>query len=339
MKILFHDNALNERGTTVSIENYAHLLSSFGWDVSIAYGSHAQNVPAVVERIGKSFDLYPYGEFKELEKIQHQFDVAYFQKSGGRDGKVFRETKSIVHVVFQEYDPHGDSYVYISDWLADQMKQYKLRPRTLMKGYQAKKRDCKNALEFDSLPLLCDVGPIDRVRDGSFGLTEDHFVILRYGGFDTFDVPWVQAELLRFIEEHSNAVALLVNTRPFCQHSRIRFLPPFTTAQERNHFLALSDACLHARIRGESFGMYVVEAMQAGRTLLSWAGGIDQNHVKLLNNTGALFSNPHQLREKLRAASSGEQPVNISALTERSESFKPSNIAPRFQSLLNQLDR
>lgn len=333
-----HDNSLNERGVTTSIEAYGQILSSLGWTVEIAYeASNRENIPEVVERIGNQFQLRPYEEFSQLEKTQKDYDAAYFQKSGAQDGKVFNITPTLIHTVFQEYDPHGRSYVYISKWLAQKMKSQRFNTRYLLKGVRARMLGCSNAREFDFVPLASNVERQKPLRDGSYGLTDGNFVILRYGGLDSFDLPWVQRELIEFVNEHLNVVALMVNTQPFCKHDRIRFLPRFTSTQERDHLLATSDLCIHARARGESFGLYVVEVMQAGRPLISYSGGIDSHHVDLLSGTGALFSNPLQLREKLKSMYLGIEVVDCEELIERAENFRNDCIAPRLNNLIQKL--
>lgn len=331
MKILMHDNALNERGVTKAIESYAEILTQLGISVTIAFRSdNPGNVPEVIERIGNQFDLFPYRFFSEIERSQKSFDVAYFQKSGVRDGNILK-IPSIVHSVFQEYDPHGDIYIYISQWLANKMNASRFTPRFLYKGFRGRISGCSNAFRFDYLPLASDVPRFENRQE------RDRFVILRYGGPDSFDVPWVQSELIRFIDDHKNSIALMVNTNQFCHHERIKFLPKFTTSEERNSLLASSDICLHARRQGESFGLFLVEAMQAGKQILSWAGGIDSHHVDLLRGTGALFSNNHELYKKLSQAYAKVPIVDTTTLMARAEQFRSHNIAPLLLQIISQV--
>lgn len=323
-----HDNALNERGVTTSIETYAQILTGMGHIVSIAFRSdNPSNVPEVVERIGQQFELLPYQRFSKVQNSQHNFDLAYFQKSGARDDNCLK-IPSVIHVVFQEYDPHGQSYIYISKWLANQMKSEIRSPKNVYRGLRARINGCSNALKFDYLPLSSNVDLLDDSRD------RNRFVLLRYGGNDSFDIPWVQNELINFVQTHPNAIAFMVNTNQFVDHERIRFLPKFTNATERNHLLSSCDVFLHARYRGESFGLAVVEAMQAGKPILSWSGGIDSHHVELLSGSGCLFSNRQELSEKLHLAYGGFSIANTDLLIDRSEQFRNQNIAPKLENLI-----
>ena len=335
MHILMHDNALNERGTTKAIESYAQALSDTGWSVDIAFNSdNSQNIPEVIQRIGSKFQLIPYKEFPQLEQNSHHYDAAYFMKSGAQDGKVLSNTPSLIHAVFQEYEPHGQSYIYISNWLARKMKTRRFLPLNLIRGVRAKGLGCSNAHDFDFLPYICNVNRVKPFRDGTYGLNSDHFVILRYGGWDSFDIPWVQNELVSFVDSHPNAIALLVNTQPFCNHERIRFLPKFTSHSEMEHLLATCDVFIHGRERGESFGLAIVEVMQSGRQILSWSGGTDRNHIDLLDGSGALYTNARELSQKLESAYSGKQVVDSELLYQRAQQFRSEYVEPKLKNLL-----
>ena len=330
-----HDNAINERGTTAAIESYAEILLEQGWSVDIAFkGDNPHNVPEVMDRIGNKCQLVPYLDFNEIRQMQSNYDVAYFIKSGENDGTEFDKTPSLIHAVFQNYDPHGASYVYNSDWLAKKMQFRRFLPSSLYKGYLGKWNGCLNARDFDFLPHVCNVKNVVPNRNLLSGIDDDSFVVLRYGGWDSFDNAWVQDELLNFVEQHKNAVALMVNTKPFCSHKRIRFLQKFTNPLERDHLLAACDVFIHARNQGESFGLSLVEAMQANKQVLSWSGGKDQNHVELLRSSGALFANKLELQSKLEFMYSGVKLVDTKLLSSRSQQFRPEIIAPKFESLL-----
>ncbi len=335
MHILMHDNALNERGTTKAIESYAQILSDARWSVDIAFRSdNSENVPEVIQRIGSKFQLIPYREFSQLEQKSHQYNAAYFMKSGAQDGKVFSNTPSLIHAVFQEYDPHGQSYAYISNWLARKMKTRRFLPSNLLRGVRAKRLGCINAHDFDFLPYVCNVNRLEPFRDGTYGLNSKHFVILRYGGWDSFDIPWVQNELIAFVDSHPNAIALLVNTQPFCNHERIRYLPKFASHSEMEHLLSTCDVFIHGRKRGESFGLAIVEVMQAGRQILAWSGGTDRNHIDLLKGSGALYADARQLRQKLENAYAGTQVVDSEMLNRRAQQFRSEHIAPKLKAML-----
>ena len=62
MKIAFHDNQLCERGTTISLYDYAYFNKYYLGNESVImyYGSDHRNVPKVINKFSKEFKLLPY---------------------------------------------------------------------------------------------------------------------------------------------------------------------------------------------------------------------------------------------------------------------------------------
>ena len=124
MNILLHTEVLNERGTTVAIRDYAHVLSRLGLQVAISYCSlDKNNVQSVVNQVRNEFELYDYSDFQTFARQNwNKWDLAYFMKYGKFDGKLVPNVPNIVHAVFQSYEPHGEMYLYVSEWLALKMR-------------------------------------------------------------------------------------------------------------------------------------------------------------------------------------------------------------------------
>ncbi len=336
MRILMHDNALTERGTTKALETYAHGLTENGYNVDIAFcASNPQNVDDVVRRIGSKYRLLPYESFDEISEIQGVYDVGYFIKSGHRDGKYFRETPSLVHAVFQDYEPHGAGYVYVSEWLAEVTRRAQWKPRHLAAAWRGRREGCLNATKFEAVPHAVDVAPVAPSKRFVKEVDEGNFVILRYGGRGTFDLPWVHDELEQFVAQHKDVVALMVNTEKFSDHPRIRFLPAFTEEEQRDQLLASCDVFLHAQHFGETFGLALVEVMQAQRQVLSWSGGYNKAYLSLLEGSGSLFADRWELRQKLEALRSGEEVVDRFLVARRADQFRSVHVLPQ---LMRQLE-
>lgn len=120
-RVLLHVSGLPETGTSTAIFEYAIGLAFNNYQVSIAYSSYStNNHPLVVSKFKEDFRLIPYKEFDELDSLSaRQFDVGYFLKSGAIDGHLFSRIPSGVHAVFKHFEPHGNAYAYISEWLRD----------------------------------------------------------------------------------------------------------------------------------------------------------------------------------------------------------------------------
>jgi len=135
-KILFHAEQLNLRGTTNSILEYAKYNQEIlGNESAIMYsasnpdGVDVGTDESVVDQLRGIFPLYTYSDFKEANEIASNFDLCYSQRAGLKADFRTREpqliidsTKFGVHSVFQWYDPHGDRYAYISEWLAKMLQ-------------------------------------------------------------------------------------------------------------------------------------------------------------------------------------------------------------------------
>ena len=120
MRVLLHDNQLCERGTTTALADYARALQARGHEIGISYWSESQaNVPAVIARLSEEFLLIPHKDFSTPPDTSEDYDAAYFIKAGTNDGLILPGRHTLVHAVFQNYDPHGSRYVYVSEWLAD----------------------------------------------------------------------------------------------------------------------------------------------------------------------------------------------------------------------------
>lgn len=279
MKILFHDNGLSERGTSVSLFDYAwYNQEILGNESVISFcTNHPSNNLQVIEKFQKNFNILGYIHFSELEKFVgiNNIDCAYFIKSGWNDGRVVQNAKNLIHAVFSEYDPHGDVYAYVSQWLSELHYDFPYVPHMV------------------SLPK-----PTKNLRE-EWGISSDKIIVGRYGGYDTFDIPWVKDELLKFIHYHPNYVFIFVNTKKFTSHPSFIFLNTIIDKQEKVNYLNSIDVFLTARLQGESFGLSIIEGLYANCPVLSWTGGTDRHHTYLLRDSGGLYSNPKELEEKL----------------------------------------
>ena len=62
---------------------------------------------------------------QNLEDIleKENVDFLYCSKSGRNDGLVSNKIPTGIHAVFQENQPHGDRYAFISDWMGKKFNQ------------------------------------------------------------------------------------------------------------------------------------------------------------------------------------------------------------------------
>lgn len=284
MKVLFHANTLNYRGTTVAITDYAKYNqevlgneSVIAYNDSLGYEKDMGSEQAVVQELKKHFNVVGYKE-DDLEAIidREKIDTAYFIRAGQRE-YLPTNTKTAVHAVFQFYEPHGDKYAYISEWLSKQMS----------------KGTTPFVPHIVNLPL-----PIGNYRK-ALGIKDDQIVIGRLGGYYTFDIPEVKEYINKFVRNNDKYVFLFVGTEPFTNHPNVKFINEIHDPLKKANYINTCDAMLHARQRGESFGLSIAEFLSLNKPVIAWNGGHDRNHIEMLKDTGLLYNNTNELNDIL----------------------------------------
>ncbi len=123
MKVVgFHSNELNERGTNVAMFDYAKYNEEILGNKSYILSNANADLTAL-EKFKSRFEVFLYNNFVECESFakEKNIEYVYYVKAGDRDGRIIPGCKSCIHAVFQHKDVHGDSYMYISKWLAEKM--------------------------------------------------------------------------------------------------------------------------------------------------------------------------------------------------------------------------
>lgn len=278
MKILFHAEQLNYRGTTNSILEYARYNQEILGNESVIVYSQEQpegldvgSVPEVIESVTSKFKTLTYKDNNHLNDIASDYDFFYSQRAGERvDSHTKREnalitsTKMGVHCVFQWYDPHGDVYAYISKWMS----------HNIAKMY--------NAPVMPWVPYIVDLPEPNYDTRAHLGIGHDKFVIGRFGGYNTFDIPLSQKVVERVAKERSDIVFLFANTAPFCDLPNVLFMGPFWGQQQKSNYINACDAFIHARWLGESFGLAIAESLFFNKPVLACEMGFDRNHFETL---------------------------------------------------------
>lgn len=272
MKILFHTDTLCYRGGTVAVLDYAKGAKNLlGHEVIISYHEDwkyrhdfgtEEDVKVSIE---KNYELRGVRD-GNYDKVCHDVDFAYFIRAGWQDG-LPTNTKSGVHAMFQRYEPHGNVYAYISEWLSYHM----------------------TGGSIPWVPHIVDLPKPNQNIRSHFGIPNTATVIGRLGGYNSFDVPFAADAVKLILDLRSDYYFLFVNTRPFYIHPRLIYLNPIIDLQLKSNFICSCDAFIHARLSGESFGLALCESLFHNKPTLSWNGGWDMNHTKILKNTPLLF--------------------------------------------------
>lgn len=314
MKILFHVNQINYRGTTVAITDYAkynqELLgneSVMVFNEGLGFEGEEGSSQVVVDALKKQFKVIGYTDSKLQEVVDAEKpDLTYFIRAGAKEF-LPENTKTAVHAVFKFNDPHGDSYAYISEWLArTQSATAEFVPHCV------------------SLP-----SPTKDYRE-AFGIKPEQIVIGRIGGYNEFNIPFVKKTIEKLVAENDNYVFLFSSTSPFIDHPNVKFISEIHDLQKKSNFMNTCDAMLHARQIGESFGLSIAEFLSMNKPVMAWSGGFDKNHVEMLKDSGLLYNNEEELKQILLGI---KDFANKEDWTQRVASFKPELVMDKFKQI------
>lgn len=312
MKILFHTNTLNYRGTTVAVADYARYNQDIlGNESVIAYcktnGQEKDmgNEPAVIEALEKKFKVVGYRAGFLEEKIdQEKIDLAYMIDSG-QYKPTPKNVKTAIHAVFQFNEPHGDRYAYVSKWLSEEMSQG----------------------EVPYVPHIVNLPAANKNFRKHLGIHDNQTVIGRIGGYFTFDIPFVKQAIKNLVQETDRFVFLFVGTEPFIDHPNVKFINEFNDIQKKSNFINSCDAMLHARLRGESFGLSIAEFLYHNKPVLAWNNGHDRNHLEMLSGSNTLYQDERSLKDILYHLNDF---VNTETWGNRVKDFNPTTVMKQF---------
>lgn len=302
MKLLFHSNQACYRGTSQSLIKYAkYCRDIWGFDVWLSYCKNNQwNRPQAIdwwerEFPDKNFVYENFDEVNDFIKNNH-IDINYSVKGGEVDNKLANNCKVCTHVVFRNYQPHGDVYAYISKWLSDVMTNG-TRP-------------------WVDYPVILDDTKED-LRD-YLGIPANAIVIGRHGGYEEYNLPWVHQIVYSIAQQRPDIYFIYLNTKRFCPPIKnIIHIEGTTNLVEITKFLNTCTLALQARDMGESFGVANAECMSLDKPVFAYRGTAgDQNQSIMIGDDYYLYDNPQDLINKLnRYLSSGivEQPGYFSS--------------------------
>jgi hypothetical protein len=309
MRIGFLDNQINERGGTLQVYLYAkYARELLGHSTAVLYPAtrYMYDEPdwARKKQLWLSFFLPRYREKikvpydqgmanrivhdgMELKQIDldgdlSQFDAIYHYKHGFIDRFRPKGSKYWVHAVAVASQPHGDRYAAISSWLG---------------------RRCN----VPFVPLMMECPAISENLRKPLGIPDDAIVFARYGGRNTFDIPWVWDVIAETLAQSKNVFFLFANTDVKLRHERIFDLPTIYDCGEKRKFINTCDAMLHAREGGESFGIACGEFAIAHKPVLTYAKSPEWAHVEMLNSP-VLYNDISELKRAMARVVSGDVP-------------------------------
>jgi hypothetical protein len=279
MKILFHTNQLSLRGTEVALFDYARYNEEILGNESIIV-SNMHNTMEALPKFQSRFKVEIYKNPHEIDAIcsRNDADIFYAIKAGFIDGVVSGTCKTVIHVVFKEFQPHGDVYAYISKWLTD----------TFTQG------------QFPYVPHIVTLPSYNTDLRKYLNIPNNARVFGLHGGSDTFDIQFVHKAVHDVAMLNNKIYFIFMNIPPFCDHlPNVIHLQGTYDMLLKAAFINTCDAMLHARNRGETFGLSVAEFSIRNKPVFTWSGSSERNHIEILGSDGVYYENYSDLKDKL----------------------------------------
>lgn len=320
MKVIFHDNQLNERGTSVALYDYAlHNETLLGNESVILYPKNEPgNNAEVIAKFKEKFQVLGYRDVAERDKIiaQSKADAFYALLAGQKQNIPEDIIKTCVHAVFKFYEPFGDVYAYISEWLSQEMSQG----------------------EVPFVPHMINLPDVEGDLRNELNIPKEAKVFARYGGGKSFDIKFAQEVVKEVSKKDKNTFFIFMGTDEFVKPSIFRFykniifLPPSADLKRKVQFINTSDAFLHARQRGETFGIAIGEFSVKNKPIITFGKSDENAHLQMLGDKAIVYNDKKELKDILldfKADSS----KNWDAY---SENFNPREVMKKFNDIFLQ---
>jgi len=297
MKIAFHSSYCGYRGTEVALMDYARgnqeILGNQSFFL-MPWREDGENHP-VTQTMRNIAPLRFYRAPAEREDVlrEERADFFYCIKNGWNDGVFSPRIPTGIHAIFRESEFHGDAYAYVSPWLSEVMAYGKAPwvPHMV--------RLADDEVDFRT-------GGGERKAEGELcpglAIPSEATVCGRHGGDDSFDIPWAQATVVEAARKNPNIWFLFLNTREFrgaVGLPNIRFLPATADPLLKRRFINTCDVMLHARQRGETFGLSCLEFATLGKPVLTYVDSPERAHLEILGEAAVGYRNAQELRELL----------------------------------------
>jgi hypothetical protein len=287
MKVVaFLSNKLTLRGTEVAIYDYAHYNETLLGNKSIIITRDYERIKhdfdvdnKAYDKFKERFDVFYYASQSDIDQIVLKNNVThlFIIKSGVNDGLYSNHCINIMHCVFDVSQPHGQVYTPIG--------------KTINQRYDT---------NYPVTPHIVTLPDCDENLRSSLGIPEHAIVFGRYGGKESFDIRYVHAVIKNILQSRDDVYFLFMNTHPFYQHKNIIHLPGNADMIFKRKFINTCDALLHARERGETFGLTCGEFSICKKPVITYGGSIECEHLLILKDKAVIYNTQDEVETILQ---------------------------------------
>jgi hypothetical protein len=282
MKIIaFLSNKLTLRGTEVAIYDYADYNEKILGNKSIIITrdydkiKHEWDVDVkAYNKFRSRFDVLYYSSLQDIDiiVINNNISHIFIIKAGYNDGLISSCCKNIIHCVFDVSQPHGDVYTPIG--------------QTINNIYRT---------NYPVMPHMITLPESGETLKTQLKIPETAIVFGRYGGTESFDIKFVYNVIKTTLESRDNVYFLFMNTNVFYEHKNIIYLPGNADMMFKRQFINTCDALIHARERGETFGLTCGEFAICQKPVITWGGSKEREHLLILKEKAVIYNTPDEL--------------------------------------------
>jgi len=265
--ILFFDPNMNERGTSIAVYDYAHYNEIILDNKSTIVSLKSAELKSL-KKFQNRFNTILVDNINDVYKIP--CDYFHILKYGHNDGVLHPNAKNLIHVVFPSYDPHGSVYAYVSEWLA---------------------RTYGNNFPF--VPHMVNLPNIESDFKEFFNIKEQ-LVIGWYGG-NNFEIPFSQQAVIDIALKRKDIIFLFMNQDSFCDLENVIFIEGTTDQEQKVAFINTCDVMIHARERGETFGLAIAEFSTKNKPIITYYDSPERCHIDILGDKGLYYTNYNSL--------------------------------------------
>jgi hypothetical protein len=274
--VAFLSNKLTLRGTEIAIFDYADYNEKILGNKSII-------ITRDYEKIKNEYDvdIQAYNKFHSRFKVcyyQSQEDIdnivsdnnishIFIEKAGDWDGLISTKCKNIIHCVFSTSQPHGQIYTPIGQTI--------------------------NNLQGTNFPVMPYMVTLPTCNDdlrNELNIPENAIVFGRYGGKESFDIPFVHDVIKRILEVRNDCYFIFMNTNVFYENKNIIYLPGNSDMIYKRKFINTTDALLHARDRGETFGLTCGEFAICEKPVITYGQSYENEHILILKEKAVIYN-------------------------------------------------
>lgn len=280
--ILFNAGHFSMRGTGVALYDYAcgneRILGNRSL---VTIYADAEHDPSMLQKFSSRFELLRIERNQTLDDVVRStpVDLVYSIDSGADHELPTGQVPCMLHAVFrtQPNEFRGASFAYVSDWLS----QY-----------------CSNGC-IPAVPHMISLPGIDEDLRDALGIPPTATVFGGMGGTDSFDLAFARRVVHEVAAARDDIWFLFLNIAPFTAHPRIRFLPGSGDMLHKVRFINSCDAMLHARQRGETFGLACGEFSARNKPVITYGCSGERHHLDVLGDKALCFYGPRTLRKLL----------------------------------------